>query len=326
MTSLRWVSIKLAIFTLVTIAVTTWLASVIGNFQMFSQPYEVTAEFSDATGVLGGDVVKAAGVTVGRVSEIEIDRGIAVVSMSIDEGVELPEHLGAQVRFRNLVGQRMITLTEEPDAPSYVEGRIPLAYTRSAFDLSALFNGLRPLIRSTDPHDINVVSAAITEALAGRDDEVESILTNLSDVADVVASRDTELQTLLDGVNTVASDLAGRDRQLRGTLSDLNTFLGDVAATKGDLDRALVTLEQAAESFRRVVNASGSDIKAEVKDLATIFDAVDDKRAALRSILRSLPDLLIAVERTNAYGEWGNIHLVHVCKDDFGTCGRRGAQ
>lgn len=326
MVSLRWVAIKLGIFTVVTIAVTTWLATIIGNFQLFSAPYEVTAQFSDATGVLGGDVVKAAGVTIGRVSTIEIEDGIAVVTMAIDEDVDLPDRLSARIRFRNLVGQRMITLAEEPEAPSFRDGPIPLAHTRSAFDLTALFNGLRPLIRSTDPRDINVVSAAVVEALGGRSDEVEGILSNLADVADVVATRDDELRSLLDGVNTVASDLAGRDQQLRSTLRDLDSFLGTFAATRADLDRALVTLEQAATSFKRVVDESGSDIEADVAHLATIFDAVEDKRSDLRSILRSLPDMLVAVERTNAYGEWGNIHLVNVCKDDFGTCGGRGAQ
>src|SRR5687767_7231078 len=133
MVNFRWAAIKLGIFTVVTIAVTTWLATVIGNFQLFASPYEVTAEFSDATGVLGGDVVKAAGVTVGRVSTIEIENGIAVVSMAIEENVDLPEHLSARIRFRNLVGQRMITLAEDPEAPSFRDGRIPLDHTRSAF-------------------------------------------------------------------------------------------------------------------------------------------------------------------------------------------------
>ena len=43
------------------------------------KPYTVTAEFSDATGVLRGDAVKAAGVTVGRVADFHLRDGIAVV-------------------------------------------------------------------------------------------------------------------------------------------------------------------------------------------------------------------------------------------------------
>ncbi len=67
MPGFRWVAVKLTLFTVVTVIVTSGLAAIIGNFKFFSSPYVVTAQFEDATGLLQGDVVKAAGVTIGRV-------------------------------------------------------------------------------------------------------------------------------------------------------------------------------------------------------------------------------------------------------------------
>ncbi|MEA2433357.1 MAG: phospholipid/cholesterol/gamma-HCH transport system substrate-binding protein [Actinomycetota bacterium] len=328
MASLRWTTIKLLIFTAVTIVVTVWLAGVIGNFRFFSSPYEVTAEFSDATGLLKGDVVKAAGVTVGRVREIKIDHGLALVTMGIDEGTELPAEIDARIRFRNLVGQRMVTLVARDGTPSselLASGdRIDLSHTEPAFDLSLLFNGLRPLIRSTNPADINIVTKAVSQALAGRSDEVENILGSLADVSDTLSSRDVQLTELLDNLNVVTEDLAGRGDQLGRTLANMNSFLTDVAASREDLAQALTTLDDAATRFGRIIDSNDSNIKAELDDLATILDAVNDKRADLRGALRALPDMLVAVERVNSYGEWANIHLIHVCKDDQGVCGTRG--
>lgn len=321
----RWVALKLLVFTIVTIVVTTYLASIIGNFRLFASPYEISAELTDASGLLRGDVVKAAGVTVGRVEEIGIRDGIAVVTVTIDEGTELPADLGAQVRFRNLVGQRMITLT----APSPATGRtepgdvIPLERTEGAFDLSALFNGLRPLIRSTNPEDINTVTRALTQALSGRADEVEGFLANVGDISTSLASKDRELAVMLDALNEVTGELNGRDEQLQRTLSDLDDFLADLQASRGELDAALVTLDDAATRLGRVVARNDEDIEAEIDDLAILLDAVDDKREDLRGALRALPEMLVAVERVSSYGQWTNIHLVHVCKDDSGECGRR---
>jgi phospholipid/cholesterol/gamma-HCH transport system substrate-binding protein len=323
--SFRWVALKLLAFTIVTIVVTTYLASIIGNFRLFASPYEITAELTDASGLLRGDVVKAAGVTVGRVEEIGIRDGIALVTMTIDEDTELPDDLGAQVRFRNLVGQRMITLV----APTPATGRtedgdvIPLERTEAAFDLSALFNGLRPLIRSTNPEDINTVTRALTKALSGRADEVEGFLANVADISTSLASKDRELAVMLDALNEVTADLNGRDVQLQSTLADLDDFLGDLQASRGELDSALVTLDDAATRLARVVRRNDGHIESEIDDLAILLDAVDDMRADLRGALRALPDMLLAVERVNSYGQWTNIHLVHVCKDDSGECGRR---
>jgi phospholipid/cholesterol/gamma-HCH transport system substrate-binding protein len=327
MTSIRWTAVRLAIFTLVTIVVTTWLASIIGNFTLFTGTYEVKAEFSDATGVLNGDVVKAAGVTIGRVKGVTVEDGRAVVTMSIEGGIDLPADVTAHVRFRNLIGQRMISLEDEGSGTAgllQAGDLISLDRTEPAFDLTELFNGLRPLIRSTDPADINRVTQALIEALEGRGDEFESFVGNVAALSETVASRDQEIASLLDNVNIVASDLAGRDAQLRNTLSSLNDFLGDVAASRGDLEQALLTLDQAATTFNRIIERNGENIEQELADLAVIFDAVNDRRAELRRALKALPGFVIATERVTTYGQWSLLHVVDLCKDDTGDCGRRG--
>lgn len=324
--SFRFTAVKLSVFTAVTIVVTVWLASVIGNQRFFSSPYRVTAQFSDATGLLNGDVVKAAGVTVGRVDQIEVEHGIAKVTMEIDEGVELPRDLRAEIRFRNLVGQRMINLTDRGGSSEELlraGDEIALEDTEPAFDLTALFNGLRPLIRSTSGRDINIVTRTVVEALRGRSDEVEGILSNLGSVADVLASRDQELSTLLTNPTVVTDDVAARDQQLRATLSNMDEFFSQVSASREDLSVALTTLDDAATRFQRVIDENDENIEAELEDLSTILGAVNDKRRHLRKAIRALPEMLVAVERVTSYGEWSMIHLVHVCKDDTGECGSR---
>lgn len=324
--SFRFTAIKLSIFTAVTVVVTVWLASVIGNQRFFSSPYQVTAQFSDATGLLRGDVVKAAGVTVGRVEGIEVEHGLARVTMEIDEEVELPRDIGAEIRFRNLVGQRMINLTDpaEPSNELLQAGdAIALRDTEPAFDLTALFNGLRPLIRSTSGRDINIVSRTLVEALRGRSDEVEGILSNLGSVADVLASRDQELSNLLTNLTVVTDDVAARDEQLRSTLSDMDRFFTEVSASREDLSVALTTLDDAATRFQRVIDASDENIEGGLEDLSKILGAVNEKRRYLRKAIRALPEMLVAVERVTSYGEWSMINLVHVCKDDTGECGSR---
>ncbi len=93
------------------------------------------------------------------------------MDLSLDEGTQIPRGVGAEVRYRNLVGQRMVTLVETDSSESgfLSDGdSIPLERTKPAFDLSVLFNGLRPLIRSTDPEDINIVTREVVAALKGR--------------------------------------------------------------------------------------------------------------------------------------------------------------
>lgn len=328
----RWTAVKLGIFTIVTLIITSWLAAIIGNFQYFSSPYTITAEFEDATGLLQGDVVKAAGVTIGRVEKIRVEDGLAIVELSIEEDTELPAGIGAEVRFRNLLGQRMIALVDDPEgtAPGTASSEtlaagalIPLEQTKPAFDLSVLFNGLRPLIRSTSPEDINIVTREVLAALKGREDVTADLFTNLADISDTLASKDEELDVLLDGVNAVTSNLSTRDVQLRASLADMGSFLTDLSASREQLGQALVNLDVAANKLGQIVRDNDQRLEGEVDDLAVLLDAIDDRRGDLRKIVRRLPDFLTAVQRVTNYGEWGNQHLINVCKDDFGTCGQR---
>jgi phospholipid/cholesterol/gamma-HCH transport system substrate-binding protein len=323
--SFRWTAAKLGMFTVVTAIVTVWLASIIGNFSPFTDTYQVRAEFSDATGLLVGDVVKAAGVDVGRVNDIELVNGLAIVTMELEEGAEIPADVTAHIKFRNLIGQRMIQFVQEGQGGGVLADgdRILLADTDPAFDLTVLFNGLRPLIRSTNPRDINIVSQTVGQALEGRTKDVANFLDHVAVISNSLASKDQQLDSLLSNVNVVTEDLAGRDAQLRATLADINDFFGDLDETRAELDQALVTLDDAATRLRRMVARNDANIKVELRDLSIILDAVDDRRADLRAAVRALPDMLVAVERVNSYGEWGMLHLIHVCKDDLGTCGRQ---
>ena len=322
------VAFRLAVFTIVTVIVTAWLAAVIGNTRWFSSPYSIDAEFTDATGLLPGDVVKAAGVTVGRVQDIRIDEGLALVTMNIDEGSDIPASVRAEIRFRNLIGQRMVNLVEDEETSAdglLTDGDVlPLQHNRSAFDLTVLFEGLRPLIRSTNPADINLVSRAVVEALEGREKNVAGVLRNIALLSDTLADSDQEISSLLTNINSVTSNLASKDQQLQRTLGNINDFFGDLADARTDLAIAIEELDGAARRLDSILAKSGEDIDADLEALAVILDAVDDKRADLRGALRALPEMLIATERANSYGEWSNIHVIHLCKDDFGTCGTRG--
>jgi phospholipid/cholesterol/gamma-HCH transport system substrate-binding protein len=322
----RWIAAKLAIFTIVTAIVTTGLASSIGNFPLFSNHYDVTAEFNDATGLLKGDVVKASGVTVGRVTAIEFSDGIAVVTLSIDDKVDLPADLSAAIRYRNLIGQRMVVLRESAEGLSGLTeagSLIPLDRTEPAFDLSVLFNSLRPLIRSTSPRDINIVTHELLQAMSGRGAEIEGLIGNVATITHAIGSKNDELAVLLENVNTITADLSGRDAQLTRTLANINRFLTSISVGREDLAIAIETLEDAAHRLDRVVAENDGNIKAEVNDLAILVDAVYDQKADLPDVVRRLPEVLRAVERVNSYGEWSSVHLVDACKDDLGTCGRR---
>ena len=172
----------------------------IGNLS-FAASKQYKAVFSDATGVAKGDDVRVAGVKVGSVKGIEIfDRTRALVTFKVDKDQQLTDGTNATIRYRNLVGQRYISLAQGVGGPGVLkEGdTIPLARTNPALDLTVLFNGFKPLFAALSPADINKLSYEIVTVFQGEGGTLESLLSHTASVTSTLASRDQVIGSLID--------------------------------------------------------------------------------------------------------------------------------
>jgi len=68
------------------------------------------ALFSEAGGLAEGNDVTVSGIKVGAVTDVALRRGQALVTLTVDGGVELGSDTTAHIRTGTLLGQRVITL------------------------------------------------------------------------------------------------------------------------------------------------------------------------------------------------------------------------
>jgi phospholipid/cholesterol/gamma-HCH transport system substrate-binding protein len=90
-----------------------WLAVNLGDVDFFGEEtYAVKARFVSASGLKEGATVEIAGVTVGKVTAIDLDRDDyeAVVHMNIDRDIELQEDVIASIRTAGIIGDRYVSL------------------------------------------------------------------------------------------------------------------------------------------------------------------------------------------------------------------------
>ena len=105
--------VKLLVFIVVTTLATSVLVMTIGNVS-FSAKREYHAELADATGVVKGDDIRIAGVKVGTVKGVDVvHRTRALVTFTVEKSQPLSKATRAAIRYRNLVGQRYISLTDD---------------------------------------------------------------------------------------------------------------------------------------------------------------------------------------------------------------------
>ena len=315
---MRNTGIKLTIFTLFTVMITFGLASIIGNISFFSARYEIKAEFSDATGVLRGDLVKIAGVNVGKVTNFLVQDGDAIVTMEINGKVQIPENTTVEIKYRNLLGQRVINL-ERPDIPSsrVLENGdlIPLAQTTPALDLSVVFNNLRPLIQSTNPEHINTVSRALLEVFKGREGDLEGVLANLGELSTTLIGGGQRLGRLVTNLDDLAKLLNSESGDLKVGIDRFTELMEALAEVTPTLKRAITQLDTASTDFGNFLVKNEDNITQDLKDLAFILGIVDNQLGDLDGIAKNLKEVLLATARSQSYGSYWNLYVVNLCPE-----------
>ena len=234
--------VKLLVFVVVTSLATAVLVVTIGNLS-FGDSRDYKAEFTDATGVNKGDDIRVAGVRVGTVDKVEIiDRTRALISFTVDEGTSVNGGTNATIRYRNLVGQRYISLTQEVgDTQRLPAGTtIPVSRTRPALDLTVLFNGFKPLFQALSPEDVNQLSYELIQVFQGEGGTLEGLLAHTASVTSTLADRDEVIGDLIDNLSLVLDHVADRDEQLTRLIQSFRTLVGGL---KKDRNAILGSLE-----------------------------------------------------------------------------------
>ena len=305
--------IKLVTFIVITTLATSVLVMTIGNIS-FAPKDDYRAEFVDATGVVKGDDVRIAGVKVGTVKDIQIvDRNRAMVTFSVQKSATLSRATHAAIRYRNLVGQRYISLSDEigDSAPLHPGDTIPVSQTTPALDLTVLFNGFKPLFQALTPADVNKLSYEIIRVFQGEGGTLEGLLGHTASVTNTLASRDQVIGELIDNLNEVLAHIGNRDQQLSQLITTFRTFVGGLKDDREAILGSLDQISQLSVQTADLVSGIQTPFVQDVHQLRRLSGSLDNGKAELDRALQVLPIKLNKIGRTATYGSWFNFYLCH---------------
>jgi phospholipid/cholesterol/gamma-HCH transport system substrate-binding protein len=302
--------LRFVLFLAVTVPLTAWIGATILGVDLGDR-YQLRASFTDVAGLFDGDVVKLAGVEVGEVTGIDVERGLAIVTFEVDEDVALPDDTTVAVRWRNLIGQRYLSLEPGTSTTMVADGDT-LDRSRNVVDLGQLVNQLAPLARAVSPDDLNRILTTLVEAFEGNDANFDALFADMTAVLETLAARDSTIDQMLSDYATVAGAVADRDAQIQAMVSNLASISETFADNDALLDQALVELATFSDGLDRLFTQTGDDLGGVLDSLAvltgTAADRVDQLEAALQGLPGTFAALLPAVNR----GEWLRVNVLCV--------------
>ncbi|MFP4033964.1 MAG: outer membrane lipid asymmetry maintenance protein MlaD [Desulfovermiculus sp.] len=134
------VETSVGVFVLVTLLCVGYLTIQLGELDFLrTDTYPVKARFNSVSGLKVGNEVQIAGVSVGKVENIELesDRFVAVVTMSIDQDVTLSDDSMAAVKTSGLIGDKYISISPGGSGMELEPGEM-IIDTQSPIDVEEL--------------------------------------------------------------------------------------------------------------------------------------------------------------------------------------------
>ena len=303
---------KLVVFAVVTIAATVLLAATIANSGTgFDATYH--ARFTDVTNLNKGDDVRVAGVRVGQIKDIRVvDRRIAEVEFSFDRRQRITSTTTAVLKFRNLVGQRYLALEQRPGQVGEVlrEGEtIPVERTRPAVDLTALFNGFKPLMRALNPDDINQLSYEIVQVLQGEGGTVRSLLGHTASLTNTIADRDRIIGEVITNLNQVLDTVNSRGDQASQLVITLQQLVSGLAQDREAIGSSIESLGVLSDVTAGFLAEGREPLRNDIDQLGTFAAGLNDNSEILEHTIQFLPEKLETLGHTVTHGSWFNFYL-----------------
>ncbi|WP_285612675.1 MCE family protein [Actinokineospora globicatena] len=305
--------VKLAIFMVVTVAATGVLAISIANVDL-SSTTSYQARFTDATLLLPGDDVRIAGVRVGQVEEVAVaDRTQALVTFSVAADRKLPASVTAQIKYRNLVGQRYVSLgqgtTDNPNAVLAPGDTIPVQRTKPALDLTQLFNGFKPLFQALSPDEVNKLSYEIIQVLQGEGGTVETLLSHTASLTSTLAQKDQVIGEVITNLNTVLTTVNAHGDQLSTVITQVQQLVSGLAEDRVPIGQAIDALGGLTTTTAGLLDEARAPLKQDIANLGGLVRTLNENEQTVEHFIQFLPTKTAALTRTVSYGSWFNFYL-----------------
>ena len=304
--------VKLVIFIVVTGLLSTILATTIRGGTR-EDGTEYSAIFSDATMVEKGDDVRIAGVVVGHVTDFEIhERDQAKVYFTLAGDRTLPANVHLSLRFRNMIGQRYMNISREPGPvqPTLPEGTtIPIEKTSPAVDLTALFNGFRPLFTTLQPEDVNALADSLVRVLQGEGGTVTNLVRQTGQLTNHLADRDQVIGEVIDNLTRVLETINERDVQFQQLVVTTRQLVEGLAAERDAIGGSLESMADLTSSAENVVTATRPAVTESLDHLKLVTDNLADNEEKLSEVLTNMPLKTDNLIRMGSFGSWFQFYL-----------------
>jgi len=281
-----------------------------------SGAFTIKAELPNVTNLQPNSRVRVGDVTVGNVTNVDMQGWHALLTMSIDGDVNLPANATVKLGQTSLFGSLHIELA--PPATSPPEGRlhdgslIPLSSAGTYPSTEQTLAAISMVLNGGGVGQVQDITEALSTAFAGRADDLRSLIGQLDIYVGYLNDQKGDIIAAAESLNNLVGQIAAQqpvvDKALK-TIPDALAVLNDQRDTIAD---AVTQLGQFSALASDSVDQTKSALVRELSDVAPVLKSLADAGPALTRALSVLPTYPFPKETLTKWnrGDYANLTAV----------------
>jgi phospholipid/cholesterol/gamma-HCH transport system substrate-binding protein len=238
-------------------------------------PMTVKAEFADVLDLVPKSTVKVNDVTVGQITDVQLQGGHALVTMEIPKDTDLPSNAVAEIHQTSLLGEKFVALSAPEDQAPTGHLRdgdvIPLAHTGRNPEVEEVLGALSLLLNGGGVAQLKTITDELNKTLQGREGTARDVLVQVKQLMGQLDTRKQDIVHAIDSVNRLAVSVRKQQGSIDRALQELPGALTSLDQQRADLVKMLRSLDRLGAVGVRVINASKAGTIATLQQLNPVL-------------------------------------------------------
>jgi phospholipid/cholesterol/gamma-HCH transport system substrate-binding protein len=247
-----------------------------------------TADFANASGITAGDNVRVAGIDVGKVTGVSLERGVVHIEFTAEKGLEVTRNARAEVKLATILGQHYLNLVPGKGSPLAGGGTIPLARTKSAYTIDKFQVDANDAAQNLDENALSGAVNALSKNLNGDPDANREALKGIAQVSQTVASRDDELRRLISSTRTVTDVVHGQQGNLMRLLDDSDKVAAMINQRRETIKLLLRSTRSMVHEVTLLVHDNQRQLRPTLIQLKTLMGTLVKNKTYLDQTLKAV--------------------------------------
>jgi phospholipid/cholesterol/gamma-HCH transport system substrate-binding protein len=235
--------------------------------------HSYTAQFNTSGGVRPGDEIRIAGIPVGKVTGVRLDRTLVELKFDVDQSVVVGSESTLDVKLLTPLGGHYVTLIPRGRNP-LGNNVIPPQQTSTPFEINDIVQAATPLIKEVDGKVIHDTFTEIANAANAYPDALRDVVQTANTLTTTLSKTTADFHRGLDMINDYSSAFVAGRAQLV-TLADQFALIGRRLTSKSaDIVELFALLARLATVIDRALVFYHREVEPVVNGIDDIFDTL----------------------------------------------------